>query len=287
MPMVSNFVDGMPMHFAVADRGGFVVRNQQRQRPRLRLTAFFAAAVMIAGNAGAAIVSYNRDSTVVTPAETEEPSTYVFTNTGTPSSINATVPSNSSTDLANGITPVLLLGTAHSLSAPITKLTDGPGALNNNDINNNFFFADATTEGRIRISLSSPQEIGRINTYSWASGGGNNGLRAPQKYEVYAAGALTPAQLADDATDITDYTLIATVNAEQGNVTADNGQWGVSISPNSGFVLGTYQNFVFRIFDGDRALAASGANEFYSESTSSPRRPSRQRSACWCAADCS
>lgn len=236
---------------------------------RVALSAVTAIGISLTSKqANAVIISVNRDSATATPAESEETTgTYIFTNTVTsgPNGVSPTgnVPSNSFTDLAQGVASVLLLGTPHVSSDLITVLTNGTGGTTNSTPGK-YFFDDPVAEGRIRITLASPSDIGQINTYTW-----HNGIRSPQKYEVYGAGPLSgnaaAAVLTDQINILSNYALIATVDTTPlpAGAGPDGGQWGVSISPTSGLSLGNYQNFIFRIFDAD--IAAGNAHEFYSE----------------------
>jgi PEP-CTERM motif len=230
------------------------------------LTTVICAAVLCGAlPASASIVSINRDYNGGTFAEAEETPVAVFTNTGGLTGFESTVSSNSSTDLANGITPILLSGTKHTASGPLSVLTDGSIGVGGNDTGSAYFFQDGDDGGTIRLTLSSVARIGQINTYSWAYS-----QRGPQKYDVYAAGALsgnaTSNAVGDAINILANYTLLASVNASQsnGNATSFNyGQWGVSITPNSGISLGDYQNFIFVIKDASTDIGS--ANDFWRE----------------------
>ncbi len=105
----------------------------------------------------------------------------------------STVPSNSSTDLAHGLTVAVLAGSPHTASGPIKVLTDGPAQKNWDSVPESFFAADTSTNIRIQIKLTNIQGIGEINTYSW-----HRNSRSRQQYRVYTA--LAPSNSAPDFT---------------------------------------------------------------------------------------
>ena len=116
-------------------------------------------------------------------AARETSGTFVFAN----------VPSNSSTDLANGLTFAVLAGNPHRASGPIKVLSDGLAQRNWDSVPESFFATDDTTNIRIQVKLSTIHDIGEINTYSW-----HRNSRSRQQYRVYAA--LAPSNNAPDFT---------------------------------------------------------------------------------------
>jgi hypothetical protein len=83
------------------------------------------------------------------------------------------VPSNSSTDLANGRTFTVLAGTQHA-SGPISNLTNGKAQTNQDSVAESFF-ANGTDNIRIQLDLGSATQLAQINSYSWHAN-----ARAPQ-----------------------------------------------------------------------------------------------------------
>ncbi len=141
------------------------------------------------------------------------------------------VPTNSSTDLANGILPTILSGTLSGGS--LTNLTDGPAQTNDNDAG-----ASAWSDSPItfRIDLGSDKAIAQFNSYTWQSGIG----RAQQTYTLLAA----PASVAD-ASNLALYTTIASVNTYSTAGFTVAGQQGVSIRSDTG-TLGTFRYFAIQ-----------------------------------------
>ena len=147
-----------------------------------------------------------------------------------------TVPSNSSTDLANGLTFKVLDGSPHAASGPISVLTDGSAQMNWDSVPESFFTTDDTTHIRIQVGFASVQNIGQINTFSW-----HRNSRSRQQYRVYTA--LAPSNNAPDFTaaafqDDTalaqlGYTAIASVDTGSHS----GGQAGASIDGNIGLSL--------------------------------------------------
>ena len=161
-----------------------------------------------------------------------------------------TVPSNSSTDFANGKTFTVLDGSSHDVSGTIDHLTDGLGQTNGDSCcgpdSESFFAGPAGAEDNLRIQLDLEVNvpIAEINSYSW-----HNNSRAPQIYNVY--GAINPKNNAPDfdaagfqeSADLTalGYTLIASVDSM--SLGGAGGQVGVSITGD----VGTYRYLLFDI----------------------------------------
>jgi hypothetical protein len=196
---------------------------------------------MSPATAETAVISYNLDNNVSSPVEPEEANTYVFTNLR---SGDSSVPGLSASDLASGITPVIITGAVRGASGPIGKLTDGVGATSSDDPGNNFVFENGVDPGRFRISLPGIEPIGEVNTYSWHRYV-IPGLRSPQKYEVYASDGTAPGFEIDNPSG-PGYVLLAAVNSVDifGSV---DGQLGISITPSSGGTLGSFRHFIFDV----------------------------------------
>lgn len=235
------------------------------------VSALFAALIvgLCASTASATIIKYNRDYTTYSsypdnpaqPDEAMEAYTAVFTNLRAG---DTDIPSNSALDLANGLTPTIVGGTAHSNSGPITNLTNGVIAANQDAPTESFFFSNASsTTGKILFDLGSIQPIGEINTYSWHVYR-NDGRRAMQKYDLYASDGNTPGFKPDDNTS-PGWVLLANVNCYTGYQSLwRDGQYGVSILPDTGYSMGNYRYFIFHIFT-PGAPAGSSDGTFYQE----------------------
>ncbi|MDG2401441.1 MAG: hypothetical protein P8M04_12805 [Akkermansiaceae bacterium] len=161
-----------------------------------------------------------------------------------------TIPSNSSTDFANGKTFTVLDGSSHDVSGTIDHLTDGLGQTNGDSCcgpdSESFFAGPTGAEDNLRIQLDLEVNvpIAEINSYSW-----HNNSRAPQIYNVY--GAINPNNNAPDfdaagfqeSADLAalGYTLIASVDSM--SLGGAGGQVGVSITGD----VGTYRYLLFDI----------------------------------------
>lgn len=137
------------------------------------------------------------------------------------------VPTNSNTDLANGILPTILSGTLSGGS--LQNLTDGPAQTNDNDAGASAFSDNPIT---FRIDLGSDYAIAQFNSYTWQSGVG----RAQQTYTLLAA-----ASSIADPTNLALYTTIASVSTFNSPIAFQGpGQIGVSIQDELG-TLGTFR----------------------------------------------
>jgi hypothetical protein len=216
------------------------------------------ALVVVSLFAGAAFgvsttINYNWVSAEVAPLQTEVPLNYVF-NTN-PRAGDAYVPPlnyNASNDLAFGLTAVLVAGSLHSASGPMSVLTDGVGATNNNQANAAVFSAEHATSSLL-FTLPSIQPIGQINTYTWYDT--TAGERAQQLYTLYASDGTAPGFVATNPTS-PGWTVLANVDDYTyfGSPANFSGQHGVSILPSSGTSMGNYQYFII-------AMAASFSDE--------------------------
>lgn len=145
----------------------------------------------------------------------------------------ATVPSNSSSDLANGLTFDVLAGSPNPASGAIAVLTDGGAQTNFDSVPESFFATDNSTNIRIQVKLQTIHEIGQINTFSW-----HRNSRSRQQYRVYVALAPTnaapnfsAAAFQDDAAlAALGYTAVASVDTGSHS----GGQAGVGIAGRMG-----------------------------------------------------
>lgn len=189
-----------------------------------------ALAILLTTNAAHAQITVTKE--VDYGVDRETTGTFVF----------ATVPSNSSTDVAHGKAFKVLAGSPHSASAPIAKLNDGPAQRNWDSVPESFFAADDATGLRIQVDLVTVEILAEINTFSW-----HRNSRSPQIYKVYGALApsnnapnFTAAAFQDDlALNKLGYKLIATVNM----LPQSGGQSGVSIAGK----IGLYKYILFDI----------------------------------------
>lgn len=160
---------------------------------------------------------------------------------------NWPVPAISGSDLASGITPVIVAGSLHALSGPPHRLTDGAGASSHDDPQGNCFFDNGVRAGRLCISLAKPQAIGQINLYSWHRDPLAGGSRAPLKVNVYASDGTARGFKADDPQS-PGYVLLARIStARPGGANSQAGQHAASIVARTGNSLGTFSHFLFEV----------------------------------------
>ena len=170
------------------------------------------------------------------------------------------IPSPVKEDAAANATLVLIVGRRDTNGAPLSALVDGLLPNDEDQPDANFFFAQGTRGGRIRMDFGGVIEIGQINSYSWHAN-----TRGPQFYNVFGSDGTDPKFNAapDEKTNPADcgWKLIATVYTipRQGGM---GGQYGVSISDPSGS-LGKYR---YLLFDCDATeVNDAWGNTFYSE----------------------
>ena len=166
-----------------------------------------------------------------------------------------TVPSNSYFDLLTGLTATIVTGARNTAGGAITVLTNGAcpnysAGTTPSDQPATNFFASASCRFVFNLGVGG-KPISQINSYSWHKDDGNAtttgiGDRAPQVYSVYGA----PDGVTPDNTNLTNYTLIATVDTSATGTTplaagsavlGNSGQHGVSISG----VNATYRYLLF------------------------------------------
>jgi hypothetical protein len=248
------------------------------------IVSLFCVAVgfsLFVSSASATIINYNRDYDGNTytgqpgvsdpPVEVEETTgTAIFTNLRT---LDMAVPSNSSLDLANGITPTVLSGAGldalTSNSGPITNLTNGQIGTSKNDLLQSVWFAHSTTTsyGRIQIVLPTAEDIGQVNTYSWHCNTGY-GERSCQKYILYASNGTAQGFVDTDPTT-PGWVQLASVESMTywgGRSAYKDGQQAVSILPDAGqFSMGKYKYFIFQIYSPNSRYDYNKDGTFYQE----------------------
>ena len=226
------------------------------------LTLVLAAAGLFACTmARAAIVHVNVDDSDTAPIEANEATTYVFTNLRTG---DRPVSSNSSSDLANGITPVIISGIQHPASGAISILTDGSGGLTAGGTTDKFFYVNSSSAHMFRISLPSVSDIGQINTYSWHVTADTDS-RSHQKYNLWASDGTAGGFALNDPMS-PGWSQLATSSQTDTRAVVGNtgGQVGVSVNPDSGPFLGNFRHFIFEVFNGTNP-SDSTHHTFFSE----------------------
>jgi hypothetical protein len=142
------------------------------------------------------------------------------------------------------------------------RVNDGKLPTQEDEPEANFFFAQQTDGGRLRLDFDKAIEIKQVNTYSW-----HPNTRGPQVYKLYAsdgAGAdfkAEPKRGTDPAK--VGWKLIATVDSRPKNKDEMGGQYGVSTADSAGGAIGKYRYLLFDISqtEGDDAFG----NTFFSE----------------------
>ncbi len=117
---------------------------------------------------------------------------------------------------------------------------------------------DAATK---RMDLGSVIELAQVNTYSW-----HPNARGPQVYRLWASDGADPkfnaAPKANINPEVCGWKLIATVDTRSNDEDKDGGQFGVSISSQSGN-LGKFRYLLFDLYVTE--IADDFGNTFYSE----------------------
>ncbi len=187
------------------------------------------------------------------------------------------VPPISGCDLADRILPVVISGKLHPLSGGADKLTDGSGAMTDDDPSNCTFFDNGVPVGRLRISLAEVQSIGRINLYSWHRNALSGGVRAPLKVNVYASAGDAPGFECDNPRS-PGYVLLAQINTVRpGGVNAQSGQHGASVVASSGGAIGSFRHFLFEVLSPLDGLMHSFINEIdIVGAVAAPQSPAQQ-----------
>jgi hypothetical protein len=142
------------------------------------------------------------------------------------------------------------------------RVNDGKLPTQEDEPEANFFFAQQTDGGRLRLDFDKAIEIKQVNTYSW-----HPNTRGPQVYKLYASDGdgsefkAEPKRGTDPAK--VGWKLIATVDTRPKNRDDIGGQYGVSTADSTGGAIGKYRYLLFDISqtEGDDAFG----NTFYSE----------------------
>jgi hypothetical protein len=180
----------------------------------------------------------------------------------------ARVPSPVADDAGARAKLTLIAGIVDPNSGGLAALTDGWLPSQEDEPESNFFFAERTWGGRIRMDLGSAIEIVAVNSYSW-----HYGDRGPQNYVMYASDGTAPNFNPAPTTDVDPTSVgwhrIARVDTrprKNGVIIPEGmelgGQYGVSITHASGSI-GRFRYLLFDIFEAE--WEDDWGNTFYSE----------------------
>lgn len=151
-------------------------------------------------------------------------------------------------------------GQRDPFGADLDVLHDGKFPAGEDEPAGNFFFAQQTPGGRIRVDLGSAVDVKRVNTYSW-----HPDTRGPQVYVLYAAdGAAKDFNAAPKAgtdPETCGWKKLAAVDTRPKDGEG-GGQYGVSVLDTAG-PLGKFR---YLLLDASRTEADDPfGNTFYSE----------------------
>ncbi len=171
------------------------------------------------------------------------------------------VPSPARDDAATNARLTMVDAEADPNSADISALTDGMLPTTDDQPRRNFFLRAGSGGGRVRMDLGSVMEIAEVNTYSW-----HPNARGPQFYRLWASdGAdakFNDAPKANLNPAACGWKLIATVDTRSNDEDKDGGQFGVSITSQSGN-LGKFRYLLFDFYVTE--VVDDFGNTFYSE----------------------
>ena len=171
------------------------------------------------------------------------------------------VPSPARDDASTKAKLTMVDAEADPNSADISALTDGILPTSDDQPRKNFFLRAGSGGGRVRMDLGSVIELAQINSYSWHSN-----ARAPQVYRLWASDGADPkfndAPKANINPAVCGWNLIATVDTRSNDEDEDGGQFGVSITSQSG-KLGKFRYLLFDLYATE--IADDFGNTFYSE----------------------
>ena len=171
------------------------------------------------------------------------------------------VPSPARDDAATKAKLMMVDADADPNSADISALTDGILPNTDDQPRKNFFLRAGSGGGRVRMDLGSVIELAQVNTYSW-----HPNARGPQVYRLWASDGAGPkfnaAPKANLNPAVCGWKLIATVDTRSNDEDKDGGQFGVSISSQSGN-LGKFRYLLFDLYVTE--IADDFGNTFYSE----------------------
>lgn len=170
------------------------------------------------------------------------------------------VPSPAKDDAATKAKFTIVDGDRDPNSGELEKVNDGKLPTEEDQPEENFFFAQQQDGGRIGIDLGKAIDVKEVNTYSW-----HPNTRGPQVYKLYASDGAAADFKAEPKRD-TDpekagWKLIAKVDTrpKEGE---GGGQYGVSISESNG-PLGKFRYLLFDVRETENDDPFG--NTFYSE----------------------
>jgi hypothetical protein len=174
------------------------------------------------------------------------------------------VPSPAKENAARKAKVTIVNGTNDDLGGGLEQVNDGRLPSQEDEPELNFYFAQNTDGGRLRLDLGKAIEVKEINTYSW-----HPNTRGPQVYRLYASDGTgdgfnaEPKRGTDPAK--AGWKLIATVDARPKNRDEMGGQYGVSVADSDGKAIGKYR---YLLFDISRTESDDPfGNTFFSEIT--------------------
>jgi hypothetical protein len=170
------------------------------------------------------------------------------------------VPSPAKNDAAAKAKLTIIDGDRDPNSGELEKVNDGKVPTEEDQPDENFFFAQRADGGRIGIDLGKAIDINEVNTYSW-----HPNTRGPQVYKLYASDGAAADFKAEPKRD-TDpekvgWKLIAKVDTrpKEGE---GGGQYGVNITDSNG-PLGKFRYLLFDVRETENDDPFG--NTFYSE----------------------
>ena len=174
----------------------------------------------------------------------------------TPAFKFAHVPAPRKADAGGTAKLSLIDGRADGASAELSKLNDGRLPTENDQPEENFFFANGSEGGRILFDLGKVLEVKQVNSYSW-----HPNSRGPQAYKLFGSDGTAegfnakPTKESDP--EKCGWKLITSVTTSQ-----EGGQHGVSVFDSDG-ILGKFRYVLFAIKPSE--TADGFGNTFYSE----------------------
>ena len=172
------------------------------------------------------------------------------------------LPSPTADNAAAKGTFTIVAGAADENGGSVSVLNDGKLPAEEDQPENNFFFAAGSEGGRVQLDLGSAIDIKAVNTYSW-----HPNTRGPQVYKLYASDGAADGFNAKPGNDVdpekAGWKLVASVDTRPKAAGADGGgQYAVSVTDSAG-TLGKYRYLLFAM---TRTEADDDfGNTFYSE----------------------
>jgi hypothetical protein len=170
------------------------------------------------------------------------------------------VPAPAKDDAAAKAKITIIDGDRDENGGDLDKLNDGKLPTEEDQPEENFFFAQRADGGRLGIDLGKSINVKQVNTYSW-----HPNTRGPQVYKLYASEGSAADFKAEPKRDVDPekcgWKLIAKVDTRPKEGTG-GGQYGVSVSDSAGS-LGKYR---YLLLDANQTEGDDPfGNTFYSE----------------------